>query len=88
VKPDLVYPPHTNAYELANSFVTFFTEKIATIHRDPVQLSHNDADCYQDTPISSCCLEYFDEVAISDLLPIVRPLAKKSWISILSLPVL
>ena len=48
------------------------------IHRDLVQLSHNDSDRYQDTPVSSCCLEYFDEVTISDLLPIVRPLAKKS----------
>ena len=77
VTPDLMYPPHINANELANSLPTFFNEKIATIHRDLVQRCPNDSDCYQDTPVSSCCLDDFDQVTISDLWPTVRPIAKK-----------
>ena len=77
VKPGLVYPPHTDACELANSFVTFFTEAIASIHRDLVQLGHYDSDCYQDSPISSCCQGYFDEVTLSDVVAYCRTLSKE-----------
>ena len=29
---DVIYPPHTNAEGLARGFITFFANKISTIH--------------------------------------------------------
>ena len=73
----LIYPPHTNAEELARRFITFFANKISTIHQGLVQRCPNDAG-YVDAPISSCTLTHFETVSVDDLLPLVRRISKKS----------
>ena len=72
--PDVIYPQHTNAEELARRFITFFANKISTIHQGLVQRCPNDADA----PISSCTLTYFETVSVDDLLPLARRISKKS----------
>ena len=73
----MIYPPHTNAEELARRFITFFANKISTIHQGLVQRCPNDAG-YVDAPISSCTLTHFETVSVDDLLPLARRISKKS----------
>ena len=73
--PDVIYPPHTNAEELARRFITFFANKISTIHQGLVQRCPNDAG-YVDAPISSCTLTHFETVSVDDLLPLARRIYK------------
>ena len=73
----MIYPPHTNAEELAKRFITFFANKISTIHQGLVQRCPNDAG-YVDAPISSCTLTHFETVSVDDLLPLARRISTKS----------
>ena len=73
--PDVIYPPHTNAEELARRFITFFANKISTVHQGLVQRCPNDAG-YVDAPISSCTLTHFETVSVDDLLPLARRIYK------------
>ena len=73
----MIYPPHTNAEELARRFITFFANKISTIHQGLVQRCPNNAG-YVDAPISSCTLTHFETVSVDDLLPLARRISKKS----------
>ena len=73
----MIYPPHTNAEELARRFIAFFANKISTIHQGLFQRCPNDAG-YVDAPISSCTLTRFETVSVDDLLPLARRISKKS----------
>ena len=48
------------SYSVARRFVTFFSNKISTIHQDLLQRCPNDAGYVVDAPISSCILAHFD----------------------------
>ena len=66
--PDVIYPPHTNAEELARCFITFFANKISTIHQG---LARTNAG-YVDALISSCTLTHFETVSVDDWCSLLR----------------
>ena len=75
----MIYPPHTNAEELARRFITFFANKISTIHQGLVQRCPNDAG-YADAPISSCTLTHFEIVSVRMICSLLRGICLRNLV--------